>query len=298
MREPLAIEVIAIFGPTAAGKTAVAEALADELATEIVSADALQVYRGLPILTNQPSRSTRLVGIRDLDQTMSIGEYAPLAHAAIDDIVASHGIAVVAGGSGLYLRAALADLDVPPAVESTTRERIEREVELSAEAAHRRLGELDPSAADLVHSNDRRRLVRALGLAEAGSTLAPPRSRLWADDARRRTLITGIDVPPDVLERRIDDRTDAMFAAGVVEEVREAVAGPVSHTAEAALGLREIATLPLAEARSSLALRTRRYSAYQRKWMRRIPDLVLVDGLLPPPAAAATILDHARAARR
>ncbi len=298
MREPLAVEVIAVFGPTAAGKTAVAEALADALETEIVSADAFQVYRGLPILTNQPSRSTRLVGIRDFDQAMSIGEYAPLAHAAIDDVVAAHGTAVVAGGSGLYLRAALADLDVPPAVDGTIRERIEREVERSAEAAHHRLGELDPAAAALVHPNDRRRVVRALELAEAGSSLAPPRSRLWTDDARRRTLIAGIDVPPDVLERRISDRTDAMFAAGVVDEVRQAVAGTVSHTAEAALGLREIATLPVAEARRNLALRTRRYAAYQRKWMRRIPDLVPVDGLLPPTEAAATILDHARATGR
>ena len=109
------VEVIAIFGPTASGKTAVAEAVAGALGTEVVSADAMQVYRGLPILTNQPERPTRLVGIRSLDEEMSLGAFAVLAHEAIDELVAENGTAVVAGGTGLYLRAALADLDVPPA---------------------------------------------------------------------------------------------------------------------------------------------------------------------------------------
>src|SRR5213078_4817120 len=117
-----AAEVLAVFGPTATGKTAVAQRLADELATEVVSADALQVYRGLTILTNQPSRPTRLVGIRDLSETMSVGEYARLAHDEIDTLVARTGGAVVAGGTGLYLRAALSDLAVPPAVPSGERE--------------------------------------------------------------------------------------------------------------------------------------------------------------------------------
>ena len=110
------VEVIAIFGPTASGKSAVAEAVADELGTEVVSADAMQVYRGLPILTNQPSRPTRLVAIRSLAEEMSVGAYASLAHATIDELVATTGSVVVAGGTGLYLRAALGDLDVPPPV--------------------------------------------------------------------------------------------------------------------------------------------------------------------------------------
>ena len=108
------VAVIAVFGPTASGKTAVAEEVADRLGSEVVSCDAMQVYRGLPILTNQPSRPTALVGIRELSEEMSVGAYATLAHAAIDELVARTGIAVVSGGTGLYLRAALADLDVPP----------------------------------------------------------------------------------------------------------------------------------------------------------------------------------------
>src|SRR5205809_7400342 len=101
----LGVEVLAVFGPTATGKTAVAQRLADELATEVVSADALQVYRGLTILTNQPSRPMRLVGIRDLSETMSVGESARLAHDETDALVARTGGPVVARGTGLFLRA-------------------------------------------------------------------------------------------------------------------------------------------------------------------------------------------------
>ena len=104
--------MLAIFGPTASGKSAVAEAIAERMPAEIVSADAMQVYRGLPILTNQPSVPTRLVAIWPLDQEASVGEYAPLAHAAIDEILAAE-TPVVVGGTGLYLRAALADIALP-----------------------------------------------------------------------------------------------------------------------------------------------------------------------------------------
>ena len=121
--------VIAVFGPTASGKTAVAELIVDRLETEVVSADALQVYRGLPILTNQPDRPTRLVAIRGIDEEMSVGAYAALAHGAIDELVERTGSAVVCGGTGLYLRAALADLEVPPAPAAGVRDRILREVE-------------------------------------------------------------------------------------------------------------------------------------------------------------------------
>ena len=120
-----AISVIAIFGPTASGKTAVAEALAAAVPGEVVSADAMQVYRGLPILTNQSERPSHLTAIWPLDHEGSVAEYQRLAHTAIDDIVARGLTPVVAGGTGLYLRAALSDLDLPPAPTPGTRERIE-----------------------------------------------------------------------------------------------------------------------------------------------------------------------------
>ena len=284
------VSVIAVFGPTASGKSAVAEAVADRLQTSVVSCDALQVYRGLPILTNQPSRATALVGIRELSEEMSVGAYATLAHEAIDELVSRTGTAVVSGGTGLYLRAALADLAVPPPPAPGVRERIVAEVETDPRAAHERLAELDPRAAAAVHENDQRRLVRALELAETGSSLVPDDDRLWASATRHPTVIVGLDVPSDELERRIVARTDAMFDAGVVEEVRAALAAGVSQTAAKALGLHEIATLPEPEARERIVIRTRRYAAYQRKWMRRIPGLVRVDGTLPAELAADAVL--------
>jgi tRNA dimethylallyltransferase len=273
--------VVAIFGPTASGKSALAEAVAERLGTEVVSADAIQVYRGLPILTNQPTTPTRLVGIRSLGEEMSVGAYAALAHAAIDELVASHGVAVVAGGTGLYLRAALADLNVPPPAHPDVRERIAREVELDREAAHARLETLDPEAAAAVHPHDARRLVRALELGETGRSLVAGQERLWSGAVRLPTRTYGLDVPPAELECRIRLRTEQMFERGVVAEVATALGGPLSRTAEKTLGLSEIAGLGADEARERIVVRTRRYAAYQRKWMRRIPDIVLLDGTRP-----------------
>jgi tRNA dimethylallyltransferase len=273
----------------------VAEILAGELGTEVVSADALQVYRGLPILTNQPALPTRLVAIRDLADEFSVGEYAQLAHEEIDELVQANGTAVVAGGTGLYVRAALVDLELPPAVEPGTRARWESLYDRDADAAYVRLEELDPAAAEIVHRNDRRRVVRALELAEGGSSLVPTRDRLWSSDTRRPTQVAGLEIPPDRLERRIRERTEEMFARGVIEEVNDALAGEISRTAEKALGLRELAESPLELAREQLIARTRRYAAYQRKWMRRIDALVMIDGDRPPEEVAGEILGLVRA---
>ena len=285
-------EVVAVFGPTASGKSAVAEAVAGRLGTEVVSADAMQVYRGLPILTNQPSTPTRLVGIRALDEEMSVGAFGELAHGEIDALVDDRGAAVVCGGTGLYLRAALAELDIPPAVHPETRARVAREVDHDRHAAHLRLGHLDPAAAAAVHPHDRKRLVRALELAEEGASLVANQDRLWAGATRRPTVIVGLEVAPDVLEGRIRKRTETMFERGVVNEVRAALSGPVSRTAEKTLGLTEIAELG-PDALEPIVARTRRYAAYQRKWMRRIPDLVLLDGTRAPGELADDIVELA-----
>jgi tRNA dimethylallyltransferase len=288
-------EVVAVFGPTASGKSGVAEALATGLDTEVVSADALQVYRGLPILTNQPDRPTRLVAIRNLSDEMSVGEYAGLAHAAIDELVATRGSAVVAGGTGLYLRAALVDLRLPPAPARGARERWEAAYDTDAEQAFARLAELDPAAAAVVHRNDRRRVVRALELAEVGASLVADDDRLWSGGTRRPTLVVGLDVAEDVLALRIEARAREMFDRGVVEEAQRALAGEVSRTAEKALGLRELAELPTDAAFERIVARTRRYAAYQRKWMRRIPGIVMIEADRPPDEVASAILEVARA---
>ena len=291
--------VLAIFGPTASGKSAVAEALTERIPAEIVSADAMQVYRGLPILTNQPEQPTRLVGIWPLDHEGSVGEYQQLAHAAVDEILGGGRTPVVAGGTGLYLRAALAELDLPPAPPPGARERWERLYdEDGAGAAHALLAERDPEAAALVHPNDRRRVVRALELTEAGASLAPGASRLWTEDTRHPTVVFGLDVPTETLNGRIAERARAMVERGVEEEAARALAQPLSTTARRVIGLEELSTLPREEAVEAISLRTRQYAAYQRKWLRRIPGVVSVGADRPPDAVADEILEVARARQR
>jgi tRNA dimethylallyltransferase len=293
------VKVIAIFGPTASGKSAVAEEIAGRTPAELVSADSMQVYRGLPILTNQSEYPTRLVGIWELDHEASVGEYQELAQEAIDEILASGRTPVVVGGTGLYLRAALADLELPPAPAPESRERLERLYDrVGGEHAHELLAERDPGAAAAVHPNDRRRVVRALELAEAGSSLRPPRDRLWAGATRHPTLIVGLELPREELRRRIAKRAEEMFERGVEDEVRAALARPVSKTARHIHGLRELADLPRQEALEALITRTRRYAAYQLRWMRRIPGIVSLNADRPPGELADAILEMARSRER
>jgi tRNA dimethylallyltransferase len=291
--------VLAIFGPTASGKTAVAEAVADRLGGEVVSADSMQAYAGLPLLTAQPERPTRLVGVWPLAHAGSVAEYARLAHAAIDELVAAGRMAVVAGGTGLYLRAALAELAVPPAPSPERRAHWERVYNrLGPQAAHSVLSERDAGAAARLHSNDRRRVVRALELTDVGASLRPESNRLWTDETRHPTIVFGLEVGRDVLLKRIERRAQALFAAGVTDEVGRALAQPISPTAIHALGLREIAELPPDEALAALIVRTRRYAAYQRKWMRRIAGLVSVNAERPPDEVADEIVKVASTGQR
>jgi tRNA dimethylallyltransferase len=288
---PFADTVLAIYGATASGKSAVAETVAERIPAEIVSADSMQVYRGLPILTNQPARPTRLTAIWDLEHEASVGEYARLAHAAIDEILAAGRTPIVVGGSGLYLRAALAELELPSPPSPGARERFERLYDsVGAERAHALLAEQDPEAGRRVHPNDRRRVVRALELAEAGDSLAPANDRLWASETRLPTVIVGLDVPRDVLAARIEERTRGMFERGVAVEVARVLRQPLSSTARQVIGLEETSTLPRAEAIAAVTRRTIQYAAYQRKWMRRVPGLVPLPALGTPAEVAVELL--------
>ena len=287
--------VLAIFGPTAVGKTAVAEALVERIPAEIVSADAMQAYRGLPILTNQSPHPARLVAIWELDHEGSVAEYQQLAHREIDEVLQEGKIAIVVGGTGLYLRAALSDLSLPPRVDPAVRERWGRAYDrLGPKRAHAALAERDPAAAACVHPNDRRRVVRALELAEAGSSLQPSEDRLWSTDLRHPTLLVGLDLPREVVVERIEARTREMFDRGVEAEVRSALERPISATARSTHGLSDISELPREEAIESYNRRVRRYAAYQRRWMRRIPGLVSVPADRPPDEVADAILEVAR----
>ena len=277
--------VLALFGPTASGKTAVAGLLRTRLGAEVISADSAALYAGLPVLTAAPPYPARLVGIVPLDREMSVGSYQQLAHEAVD----SADRPLVVGGTGLYFRAALSGLALPPPPAPGRRVFWQEEFDrLGADAAHALLAERDPIAAERVHANDRRRVVRALELAEAGSSLAPATDRLWTEETRLPTLIVALDVPVDELDRRIDARARQMVEDGVVDEARRALAGPLSETARKVLGLVEFATLPEDDAVEAVTAATRRLARYQRKWLRRMPGVVTIDGDRP----AAEIADE------
>ena len=284
------IHVLGVFGPTASGKTAVARAIAERIPAELVSADSMQVYRGLPVLTNQDA-GARLVGIWPLERQGTVGEFQQLAHAAIDEVVAASRTPIVVGGSGLWFQAALTDVALPADVPADARARWERLYDRrGAATAHAVLERRDPRAAARVHPNDRKRVVRALELWQAGATLVPEQPRLWTAELRLPTLVVGLDVPRDVLAGRIRSRAEAMFEQGVEEEVRSA-----GDVAPQVLGLEAVRTLPREEAIDALERATLRFAAYQRKWMRRIPDIVMLDAERPLGEVADAVLEVAGA---
>ncbi len=270
---PATPPVVALFGPTATGKSAIVAAILELIDAEAVSADSAAIYADLPIITAAPTHPARLVGSVPLTQEISAAEYQQLAHKEIDDIVRQGKTAIVVGGTGLYLRAALSTMTFPPAPTPELREHWNAYYdEHGADAAYDVLRNRDPNAATQIHANDRKRVVRALELTDLGASLAPEgASRLWTDDVRHPTAIITVDCPNDVLDANIDARTHAMAEAGAVEEATRAWQQDLSATARKILGVEQFATLPVEHAIEAVALATRQLARYQRKWLRRIP---------------------------
>jgi len=250
------------------------------------------VFRGLEVLTAAPDYPARLVSIFDVDHDVSVAEFQALAQAAIDEVLAVGKTPVVVGGSGLYLRAALTELRLPPPPATGVRERWEEVYDADPARAHELLAELDAPAATRVHPNDRRRVVRALELAESGATLAG--DALWTAPLRHPTLLVGLDLPQDVLEDRIRARAAWMLEQGVVAEAQAAVARGPSRAAGKVMGLVDFAELGADDAREALVANNLRLARYQRKWLRRLPELVPVDANRPPATVADEILAAAR----
>lgn len=280
-------DVIALFGPTAVGKTDVAIALARILRAHgedpvAVSADALQVYQGLEILTGAASAGERaelehrLISFLPVDAQFSAGQYAELAHNEIDGLLAAGRRPIVVGGTGLYLRAALANLSLKPPPLDGVRERwteaLQRE---GPEALHAALASRAPWAAEEIAPTDSHRLIRALELHEAGE-LEPPSgdSELWTQTTRHPTMLVGLVAERERLYAQIDARVDAMIAAGVEDEVRRASAGGrASETARKALGFEDLLTGDV----EAMKRRTRNYARRQLTWMRKLPGVFQVD---------------------
>lgn len=289
--------VLALFGPTGVGKTALALALADRLRARgerpvAISADALQVYAGLELLTGvagpaqQARLEHRLVGFVPVTETFSAGRYAELAHAEIDGLLAEGSTPIVVGGTGLYLRAALAELELRPEVPAAVRaEVVERIAHQGAEAVRAGLVTRAPWTAETVRASDTHRLVRTLEL-EAIGALAPPRaeSQLWTRETRHPTRLLACIMERAALDAAIDARVEAMVAAGAAEEVRRADAAGASATARKALGFAELLEGDV----ESMQRKTRRYARRQLTWLRKLEAVETVDltGRAPEEVAA------------
>jgi tRNA dimethylallyltransferase len=300
----MAPSVIALFGPTGVGKTDVAIALAQRVrarggAPVAVAADALQVYAGLEILTGvadaaqQAQLEHRLVSFVPVGERFSVAQYAARAHAEIDALLAAGATPIVVGGTGLYLRAALAQLDLRPPPPAGARERWQAQMDERGPAAlHAQLAQAAPRRAARIDRNDRHRIIRALELHEAGALAdddADAPNRLWTADTRHPTRLVGLVRDRDDLNARIDRRVDAMVAAGAVDEVHRADAAGASPTARAALGFDDL----LRADTEAMKRHTRRYARRQLTWMRKLPDVELHDLTGRSPEEVAAVIDSA-----
>jgi tRNA dimethylallyltransferase len=295
------MRIIALFGPTGVGKTSVAIATAELLRARgedpvAVSADALQVYAGLETLTGaataqeQARLEHRLLSFLPVDATFSAGEYAGLAHAQIDELLAERRRPIVVGGTGLYLRAALTELDLRPSPPVAVRERWTEELQQrGAPALHAALAERAPWAAEAIEPNDSQRVVRALELHELGE-LEPVEgpSQLWSMEVRHPTTLVGLTMQREQLYAAIDARVEQMVAAGARAEVLRASAAGVSETARKALGFEDLLQGDI----ERMKRRTRNYARRQLTWMRKLAGVRLIDvSGLDPAAVAGEILD-------
>src|SRR5579859_103916 len=299
--------VIAVVGATATGKSGLAIELARALGGEIVNADSMQLYQGMDIGTAKEPESAwhgvphHLLDIWPVTQAANVADYQKLARAAIDEITARGRVPILAGGSGLYVRAALDDLEFP-GTDPAVRDRLERELtDLGAPALHARLAGLDPAAAGAILPGNGRRIVRALEVIEVcgGSFTATMPSY----GQNRPAVQLGLLLPRPELDQRIAARVDRMWQAGLEAEVRKLAAQGLrdGRTASRALAYQQLLRYldgewTLEEARLETIKATRRFARRQESWFRRDPRVRWLDAARPPETlladASAMIAKH------
>ena len=286
--------IVLILGPTAGGKTALSIALAEALpgGGEVITADSMQVYRGMDIGTAKPTAEERrgvphhlLDLVEPSDETFSVERWLGLAEEAIADIRARGRWPLVVGGTNLYVKALVFGLDRAPGPDEAVRAEL---LALSREERRRRLEAADPASAERIHPRDDRRTIRALEVHAAGGPRLSELQQSWAGPPRRDDLvILGLDWPVEAINRRINRRVHQMMDAGLLEEVRALLADPgLGEQARQALGYRQLvqhlevggdrgpgAEGRLAEAVEQIKIRTRRYAKQQRTWLRRFRGL-------------------------
>ena len=292
--------VVAVVGPTATGKTALAVALARRLGGEVVNADSMQLYRGMDLGTAKPAAAERdgvphhLLDIWHVRQAASVAEYRRLARAEIDRLRAAGTTPLLVGGSGLYVRAVLDELDFP-GTDPAVRARLEDELAAAgAPALHARLADLDPAAAAAVLPSNGRRIVRALEVVQL--TGGPFRATLPESRPHYPAVVVGLDREPAELDERVAARVDRMWQQGFVDEVAALAADGLREgpTASRALGYAQVLAqfdgdLSPDDARERTVVATRRFVRRQRSWFRRDTAVTWLD------AGRADLLDAATA---
>ena len=294
--------VLALVGPTAAGKTEVALEVAERLGAEVVSADAMLVYRGMDIGTAKPTPGERarvphhLVDLVDPGEEFSVARFQPLARAAITEVLGRQRVPLLVGGSGLYFHAVVDEFVFPP-TDPAVRARLEAEAaEVGLAELYQRLATADPPAAARIQPGNLRRTVRALEVMElTGRPFSSFRAAMDAPVSRYRLTVLGLDPGTELLRARVAERVSAMAAAGLVDEVRRLAERPLSRTARQALGYKELLdameqSTPVAEALEAVVRRTRAYARRQLAWFRRDPR-VRWSTLPPGPERAALALE-------
>lgn len=298
----MARPLVAVVGATASGKSDLAVALARRLDGEVVNADAMQVYRGMDIGTAKLTDEQRhgvphhLLDLLDVTQSASVAEFQSMARAAVNDIWQRARWPILVGGSGLYVRAVIDQLDFP-GTDPDVRARLEAELaELGAPALHERLRRRDPKAAEAILATNARRIVRALEVVELTDrpfAAALPTPTLWHEP----TVVLAIDVPREVLDRRIAERVDRMWEAGLVDEVRrlERAGLRQGRTAARALGYAQVlgyldGRWSEQEARQRTVTATRRFVRRQDAWFRRDERVHWLDPSVVDPVGHAVRL--------
>lgn len=275
-------KIIFIVGPTGVGKSQAALSLAKTAGGEIVSCDAMQVYREVNIACDKPSEEERqeiphhLLDVVSVTEEFDVAQYRRLAVAAIEDIVGRGKLPVVVGGSGLYMSVLLDGIFKSQVKDENVRKQLqEKAATVGIEALHQQLEQLDPKAASKIHPNDKKRLVRALEvvltMGKPISQMQKERSGLWD---QYPVKILGLNRPREKLYNLIEARVDRMFEQGLIEEVQALLKLPLSRTASTLIGIPEVrgyleGTYDLERAKYLLKLNSRHYAKRQLTWFRR-----------------------------